>query len=586
MARLQFSLVVLWLFFLTWLALGAESATTPNLSITEASQFQQRFDITFNAGMNLLDSVCQRGIIDKDLDTPPGSPNEGDAYIVASGTAAWSGHDDKIAYYYNASWNFATPNEGWIVWINDEDKLYVYNSGWVEYTESAGGGAGVSSRISDDDNDTYIETEDTPDEDIVRMGANGIEFFSTGTQIATWGNLGYPYKFYFLNQDAVDEINPGGGHFMYGSFSLNPSSPQSFSTFEITNATPYTDSNVSVVQIENAAGNPILNIYEDSSGESILVGGHAFFARNLQAANMNITSGTFIMPNDAYIQFLDTGGVARNALKLDTNSNMTVNYVAGEQLDFTRSGAPVASILDNAGMVIGATDMSGVNTVANELVLYRPTGNSGLTILGGNTNGENLVFRDDDTSIIWRINVNNNNERMTFYSRSSAKLVLASTHIAWGTESASTNGLEVNGNIYASGTITSPSLREMKIDRGPVNVETMLDKYKQIPIRQYRRDIPSEYKLNFSREDFETEEMFVEWQRMKQKYESDPTYLQDRYGIYIDDPNIPDEIKAWDDAGNLRYDVVAANQYNTAVIVELLKEIEDLKARVRELEGR
>jgi hypothetical protein len=77
----------------------------------------------------------QISIIDRDLATPPGSPSDRDTYIVAtSGTGDWSGHDGEIAYYDNThtAWKFATPREGWRVYINDEDIWLFYNgSAWV-----------------------------------------------------------------------------------------------------------------------------------------------------------------------------------------------------------------------------------------------------------------------------------------------------------------------------------------------------------------------------------------------------------------------------------------------------------------------
>uniref|UniRef100_A0A6M3J8R6 Uncharacterized protein n=1 Tax=viral metagenome TaxID=1070528 RepID=A0A6M3J8R6_9ZZZZ len=45
-------------------------------------------------------------VLDKTLATPPGSPSDGDAYVVASGgTGDWLGHDDEVAMYYSG-WIF------------------------------------------------------------------------------------------------------------------------------------------------------------------------------------------------------------------------------------------------------------------------------------------------------------------------------------------------------------------------------------------------------------------------------------------------------------------------------------------------
>lgn len=78
-------------------------------------------------------------VIDRDLSSPPGSPADGDRYIVGpSATGDWSGEDDSIAVFdADAStageWVFFTPSEGWIAYIEDEEKLSAYKGaspGW------------------------------------------------------------------------------------------------------------------------------------------------------------------------------------------------------------------------------------------------------------------------------------------------------------------------------------------------------------------------------------------------------------------------------------------------------------------------
>jgi hypothetical protein len=81
----------------------------------------------------------QEPVLDKDLATPPGGPSTGDRYIVAAtATGAWTGQEEKIAQWNGSSWDFTTPDEGFATWVEDEDKLYVYNSthpagSWVKF---------------------------------------------------------------------------------------------------------------------------------------------------------------------------------------------------------------------------------------------------------------------------------------------------------------------------------------------------------------------------------------------------------------------------------------------------------------------
>jgi hypothetical protein len=101
--------------------------TTNNLGITLLEQAQSQKEVTVNEAFTILDAVVGGGVIDKDLATPPGSPTAGDRYIVAgSPTGAWTGHANHIAYYFNGGWRFINPGEGFFVWVNDEDLLYVF----------------------------------------------------------------------------------------------------------------------------------------------------------------------------------------------------------------------------------------------------------------------------------------------------------------------------------------------------------------------------------------------------------------------------------------------------------------------------
>jgi hypothetical protein len=111
---------------------------TNNLNIPLVVQSQAQKEVTINQAISILEALQNRGVVDKDLSTPPGSPAEGDAYIVAaSPTGAWSGKAKNIAYY-NGGWKFVAPNEGLIVWVNYEDKIYCYDgANWAIYGDTS-----------------------------------------------------------------------------------------------------------------------------------------------------------------------------------------------------------------------------------------------------------------------------------------------------------------------------------------------------------------------------------------------------------------------------------------------------------------
>lgn len=111
--------------------------TTNNLGITLVEQSQAQKEVTVNEAISVLEALQNRGIEDVNLATPPVSPAEGDAYIVAaSGAGAWAGKDGKIAYF-NSVWKFITPREGLLLWVNDEGALYYFSgAAWLKYSDN------------------------------------------------------------------------------------------------------------------------------------------------------------------------------------------------------------------------------------------------------------------------------------------------------------------------------------------------------------------------------------------------------------------------------------------------------------------
>jgi hypothetical protein len=78
----------------------------------------------------ILDEFAWQETVESRASTPPVSPSRGDRYlIIPTGTGAWSGHDNEIAYCCNATgpvWDFASPSEGWVSYIKDQDAWYFY----------------------------------------------------------------------------------------------------------------------------------------------------------------------------------------------------------------------------------------------------------------------------------------------------------------------------------------------------------------------------------------------------------------------------------------------------------------------------
>lgn len=86
----------------------------------------------------LVNYVLHKGIEDRDLTAPPGSPADGAAYIPAApATGVWAAHEDHIAYWFDevGVWKFLIPEEGISIYVNDENLRIQYlggSSGWAE----------------------------------------------------------------------------------------------------------------------------------------------------------------------------------------------------------------------------------------------------------------------------------------------------------------------------------------------------------------------------------------------------------------------------------------------------------------------
>lgn len=91
-------------------------------------------DSTYKSAMDTnlkkIGAMLQMSVKDRGLSAPPGTPANGDTYIVGpSATGLWAGHEDDIAIYYTSdtAWFFLTPVNGWTSYIEDEEVLSLYN---------------------------------------------------------------------------------------------------------------------------------------------------------------------------------------------------------------------------------------------------------------------------------------------------------------------------------------------------------------------------------------------------------------------------------------------------------------------------
>lgn len=101
----------------------------PITGVTELVADQSDAYITVNESWRAFEGLCFR-VLSATTDAEPGSPAEGDAYIItgsATGTNWSSFTSGNVAVYVAAEWLEFTPFEGLSFWVNDENVRKTYN---------------------------------------------------------------------------------------------------------------------------------------------------------------------------------------------------------------------------------------------------------------------------------------------------------------------------------------------------------------------------------------------------------------------------------------------------------------------------
>ena len=107
---------------------------TAKLGLPYIITSQAQKEVTHNEALNALDLFVARVALDF-VDTPPGSPAEGDIYIVGtSPTGDFVDHDNELAQYLTGGWIFYAPYKWLDLVVEAEDTRYVWDgSAWVPF---------------------------------------------------------------------------------------------------------------------------------------------------------------------------------------------------------------------------------------------------------------------------------------------------------------------------------------------------------------------------------------------------------------------------------------------------------------------
>ncbi len=104
----------------------------------------------------------QQPVKSKGLVNPPSTPTTDDRYVIGdSATGDWENHDGEITEWNGSSWVFAIPEEGWRIYVENENLDINYTgSAWETY---ALGGEGLFLAFGDsDDLELPLRTLRTP----------------------------------------------------------------------------------------------------------------------------------------------------------------------------------------------------------------------------------------------------------------------------------------------------------------------------------------------------------------------------------------------------------------------------------------
>jgi len=115
---------------------------TPIMGITELTEGQSIPATHVNEHFGRrLEQGAGAFSVKNQTNTPPGSPADGDSYIVtATATGAWTGWENSISYYQSGTgWKRILPREGMLAWDQTGNNLHYYDgSAWTDYSTGAG----------------------------------------------------------------------------------------------------------------------------------------------------------------------------------------------------------------------------------------------------------------------------------------------------------------------------------------------------------------------------------------------------------------------------------------------------------------
>lgn len=261
---------------------------------------QAQKHVTVNESLRRLDAIVQISVKTQTLAIPPGSPAEGDRYIIAaSATAEWLGHEKAIAAYQDSAWEIIAPNTGWTAWLEDEGKLIVFDG--ADWTDVASGGAGPTDLLgvnatADTTNRFALSSpaslfnHEGDDHRVVVNKASDVDTASLLFQ----SNFGGHAELGLMGEDAFSvKVSPDGASFKTG-FMIDPTSAY----VGIATNTPTT-----ALHVEGILRLQSFDIVDLPSASSVGRGAIAMVNDFLGSPNLAVSNGShwYSVRNSAFI---------------------------------------------------------------------------------------------------------------------------------------------------------------------------------------------------------------------------------------------------------------------------------------------
>ena len=125
---------------------------TPRLGLPLIQPSQAQKHVTHNEALALLDAVSHLAVVERDAQTPPAAPSEGDIYALgAAPTGSWSAEAGNIAVFQGGGWAFVAPQNGWRLWDKSAEQLFVFSNGsWLAVAGGLQNAEGVGIQTTSD----------------------------------------------------------------------------------------------------------------------------------------------------------------------------------------------------------------------------------------------------------------------------------------------------------------------------------------------------------------------------------------------------------------------------------------------------